>query len=113
TMVEIQRLRQLGWTGAQIAEVVQVSRATVARTMSQYGVARLEALTDRPPLVRDEWGRPGQLLALDVKKRGRLRDVGHPIDRGHHGRARGMGWEFVHVCIDDCSRAVATAAAAG
>lgn len=34
-MVEIQRLRQLGWTGAQIAEVVQVSRATVAHTLRQ------------------------------------------------------------------------------
>jgi len=37
-MVEIQRLRQLEWTGAQIAEIVQVSRATVARTLTQLGM---------------------------------------------------------------------------
>src|SRR5689334_15502775 len=63
-MVEIQRLRQLGWTGGQIAEVVQVSRATVARTLAQSGLARLAALTERPPLVRYEWLRAGQLLHL-------------------------------------------------
>ena len=66
-MVEIQRLRQLGWAGAQIAEVVQLSRATVARTLALLGLARLEALTARPAVVRYEWPRPGQLLHLDIK----------------------------------------------
>lgn len=103
-MVEIQRLRQLGWTGAQIAEVIQVSRATVARTLGQFGLARLEALTPRPPLVRYEWLRPGQLLHLDIKKLGRIGHVGHRITGDRHGQARGIGWEFVHVCVDDCSR---------
>jgi len=103
-MVEIQRLRQLGWTGAQIAEVVQVSRATVARTLGQLGLARLEALTDRPPVVRYEWLRPGQLLHLDIRELGRIGHVGHRITGDRHGQARGIGWEFVHVCIDDCSR---------
>ena len=63
-MVESQRLRQLGWTGAQIAAVVQVSRATVARTLSQLGLARLAQLTARPRLQRYEWPRPGQLVHL-------------------------------------------------
>jgi hypothetical protein len=39
-MVAIGRLRALGWTGAQIAEHVGVSRATTARTLQQLGVAR-------------------------------------------------------------------------
>jgi len=103
-MVEIQRLRYLGWTGAQIAEVVKVSRATVARTQSQLGLARLEALTARPPRVRYEWPRPGQLLHRDIKKLGRIGHVGHRITGDRHGQARGIGWEFAHVCIDDCSR---------
>jgi len=103
-MVEIQRLRQLGWTGAQIAEVVRVSRATVARTLRQLGLARLEALAARPPLVRYEWPRPGQLVHLDTKKLGRIGHVGHRITGDRHGQARGIGWEFVHVCVDDCSR---------
>jgi len=103
-MVEIERLRHLGWTGAQIAEVVKVSRATVARTLSQCGLARLEALTARPPLVRYEWPRPGQLLHLDIKKLGRIGHVGHRITGDRHGPRRGIGWEFVHVGVDDCSR---------
>ena len=103
-MVEIQRLRQLRWTGAQIAEVVQVSRATVARTLSQLGMARLEGLAERPPLVRYEWAWPGQLVHLDIKKPGRIGRVGHRITGDRHGQARGIGWEFVHVCVDDCSR---------
>lgn len=103
-MVEIQRLRQLGWTGAQIAEVVQVSRATVARTLRQLGLARLELLPEQPPLVRYEWDRPGQLLHLDIKKLGRIGHVGHRITGDRRRQARGIGWEFVHVCVDDCSR---------
>src|SRR5262249_57175809 len=92
-MVEIQRLRHLGWTGAQIAEVVQVSRATVARTLSQLGLARLEALAARPPRVRYEWPRPGQLLHLDIKKLGPIRHAGHRITGDRHGQARGIGRE--------------------
>ncbi len=103
-MVEIQRLRQLGWTGAQIADVVQVSPATVARTLAQFGLARLEALTERPAFVRYEWSRPGQLLHLDIKKLGRIGHIGHRITGDRQSRARGIGWEFVHVCVDDCSR---------
>jgi transposase InsO family protein len=103
-MVEIQRLRRLGWTGAQIAEVVQVSRATVARTLRQFGLARLAALTERPRVVRYEWRRPGQLLHRDIKKLGRIRHIGHRITGDRHGQTRGIGWEFVHVGVDDCSR---------
>jgi len=103
-MVEIQRLRQLGWTGAQIAEVVQVSPATVARTLTQLNLARLEALAERPVLVRYEWPRPGQMLHLDIKKLGRIEHVGHRITGDRRGQARGIGWEYVHVCVDDCSR---------
>ncbi len=103
-MVEIQRLRQLGWPGAQIAEIVQVSRATVARTLAQLGLTRLEALARRPVIVRYEWARPGQLLHLDIKKLGRIGHIGHRITGDRRGQARGIGWEFVHVCVDDCSR---------
>jgi transposase InsO family protein len=103
-MVEIQRLRQLGWTGAQIADIVRVSRATVARTLVQVGLARLDTLTARPEIVRYEWPRPGQLLHLDIKKLGRIGHIGHRITGDRHGQRRGLGWEFVHVCVDDCSR---------
>jgi transposase InsO family protein len=104
TVVAIGRLRTLGWTGAQIAEHVGVSRATAARTLTQLGLARLGALTPRPTIQRYEWARPGQLLHVDVKKLARIGHIGHRITGDRHGRLEGIGWEFVHVCIDDCSR---------
>ena len=104
-MVEIQRLRQLEWTGVQIAEVVGVSRATVGRTLRQLGLGQLTALQPRPAVQRYEWPQPGQLIHLDIKKLGRIGHVGHRITGDRRGQARGIGWEFVHVCVDDCSRA--------
>jgi transposase InsO family protein len=104
-MVEIERLRRRWrWTGAQIAETVGVSRATAARTLGQLGLSRLASL--EPVLVgrRYEWAAPGQLLHLDTKKLGRIGQVGHRITGDRRARTRGIGWEFVHVCIDDCSR---------
>ena len=104
-MVEIERLRRrCRWTGAQIAESVGVSRATAARTLQQLGLNRLAALAPVPPSRRDEWAAPGQLLHLDIKKLGRIGQVGHRITGDRRTRMRGIGWEFVHVCIDDCSR---------
>ena len=103
-MVEIQRLRQRRWTGAVIAEAVGLSRATVARTLGQLGLARLPALDAPAPGRRYEWARPGQLLHVDIKKLAGIGRIGHRIT-GERGRSvRGIGWDFVHVCIDDCSR---------
>jgi transposase InsO family protein len=103
-MVEIQRLRQHRWPGAVIAEAVGLSRATVARTLRQLGMARLAALEPPAHGRRYEWARPGQLLHLDIKKLGRIGQVGHRITGDRRTRMRGIGWEFVHVCVDDCSR---------
>ena len=103
-MVEIQRLRQRRWTGAVIAEAVGLSRATVARTLGQLGLARLPAVEAPPTGRRYEWERPGQLLHVDIKKLGRIDGIGHRITGDRRRRTRGIGWEFVHVCIDDCSR---------
>ena len=103
-MVEIQRLRQRRWTGAVIAEAVGLSRATVARTLGQLGLARLPAVEAAPAGRRYEWERPGQLLHVDIKKLGRIGAIGHRITGDRRQRVRGIGWEFVHVCLDDCSR---------
>ena len=104
TVVAIERLRRLRWTGAQIAEVVGVSRATAARTLQQLGLARLAALEPRPVARRYQWPRPGQLLHIDVKKLARIGHIGHRITGDRRRPLYGIGWEYVHVCIDDCSR---------
>jgi transposase InsO family protein len=104
-MVEMERLRRRWrWTGAQIADAVGVSRATAARTLRQLGLARLGPVEPVGPGRRYQWERPGQLLHLDIKKLGRFGQVGHRITGDRRQRTRGLGWEFVHVCIDDCSR---------
>jgi transposase InsO family protein len=45
-------------------------------------------------------------LHFDIKKLGRFDRVGHRItgDRTGQSNSRGIGWEYVHVCIDDVSR---------
>jgi transposase InsO family protein len=103
-VVEIERLRRHRWTGAQIAEVLRVSRATVARTLQRLGLARLSALEPPRAVLRYEWAHPGQLVHVDIKKLARIHRVGHRITGQRRGQVRGAGWEFVHVCVDDCSR---------
>ena len=55
---------------------------------------------------RYERERPGELIHIDIKKLGKFNRIGHRItgDRTGQSNSRGVGWEFVHVCIDDASR---------
>jgi hypothetical protein len=90
--------------GAQIAESVGVSRATGARSLGQLGLARLGPAEPVTPGRRYEWAQARQLMHLDIKKLGRMGRIEHRITGDRRARTRGIGWEFVHVCIDDCSR---------
>src|SRR3954467_11815654 len=64
------------------------------------------ALDPATPVRRYEREHPGELIHIDIKKLGRFDCVGHRItgDRTSQSKRRGVGWEFVHVCIDDASR---------
>ncbi len=79
-------------------------RSTVSAVLKRGGQARLTDLEAPPPIVRYEHKAAGDLLHLDVKKLGRIRGVGHRITADRRHRARGVGWEYVHVAIDDFSR---------
>jgi transposase InsO family protein len=102
----IEALRRQRWTGKQIAAAVGVSPATVSRVLKRLGLNRLEALDPAEPVRRYQRERPGELLHIDIKKLGKFNRVGHRItgDRRGQSNSRGVGWEFVHVCIDDASR---------
>ncbi len=102
----ILELRRSKMTGAQIANQLRLPRSTVARILTKAGLGKLKYLEPPVPIVRYEWDRPGDLIHLDVKKLGRFTRVGHRItgDRTGQSRTRGIGWEFVHVCIDDFTR---------
>ena len=74
--------------------------------LRRLGLGRLKALDPPAPVVRYQRERPGELLHLDTKKLGRIDGVGHRITGQHSSmvKNRGIGWEVLHVCIDDASR---------
>ena len=100
----VERLRRQRWTGTEIAAAVHLSPSTVARLLRRRGLARLRQLAPAAPSQRYQWARPGDLVHLDVKKLGRIGRVGHRITGNRRTRVRGIGWEFVHVAVDDASR---------
>src|SRR5687768_10694074 len=106
TIERIAELRRRRWTGKQIAKEVGVSPATVSRVLKKIGLNKLKALEPAEPVRRYGRENPGELIHIDIKKLGRFDRVGHRItgDRTGQSNTRGVGWEFVHVCIDDHSR---------
>jgi len=102
----IAELRRQRWTGSQIAAEVSVSPATVSRVLRRLGISRMRDLEPAEPVRRYEREKPGELIHLDIKKLGRFERIGHRItgDRTGQSTSRGVGWEYVHVCIDDASR---------
>jgi len=102
----IETLRRQRWIGKQIAQAVGVSPATVSRVLKRLGLNKLSALEPAAPVIRYERKAPGEMIHLDIKKLGRFDRVGHRItgDRTGQSNSRGIGWEFVHVAIDDASR---------
>ena len=97
------------WGPHRISWVTGIPRSTVYKVLCRVGLNRLDRIdrTTRAPIRRYERARPGELLHLDVKKLGRI-----PPGGGHrvHGRSsqtrrgRGIGYDFVHVAVDDHSR---------
>ena len=109
-------LRGLRMTAAEIAETVSMPLSTVSAVLTRSGVGRLGRLGLEQP-VRYERSRPGELVHIDVKKLGRIQGgAGKRVSGGirRHfnptridadGKRRGtVGWEYVHVCVDDYSR---------
>jgi len=103
----VEALRRQRYTGKQIATEVGIAPATVSRILRRLGLNRLAALEPAEPIRRYEREHPGELIHIDIKKLGRIGSVGHRITGRYPGvvnRHHGIGWEFVHVCIDDASR---------
>lgn len=103
---KIVALRLEKMPGKQIACIVGVSPATVSRVLRAARLSRMSDIEPKPPARRYERDNPGDMIHLDIKKLGRFDRVGHRItgDRRGQSNARGIGWEFVHVCVDDASR---------
>jgi transposase InsO family protein len=110
----IAALRRLRFTGSEIAEVLGMALSTVSGILTRIGMGRLGRL-GLEPAQRYERARPGELIHIDVKKLGRIQGgAGHRIAGRPRGnpcrtdpwgiRRRQVGWEYVHIAIDDCTR---------
>ena len=104
TVAAIVAARHERCTAWAIATRLQVPRSTVAAVLVRAGLNRLARLVPPPPVQRSEWTRPGELVHLDIKPLGRILRVGHRIHPHQRGSV-GAGWEYVHVAVDDYSRA--------
>jgi len=103
----IKVLRHQRWTCAQIAGAVDVSAATAARILRRAGLSRRGRLAPPPLAHRYEHAHPEDLLHIGAKRLGRIAGVGHRITgrAGNVYRHHGIGWECLHVAVDDHSRA--------
>src|SRR3954451_14489999 len=107
----IAALRRLRFTGPEIAETLEMPLSTVSGILQRIGMGKLGRL-GLEPAERYERERPGELIHIDVKKLGRIARPGHRMlggqparaRPGYHRRAHSLGWEYVHVAIDDCTR---------
>jgi len=103
----IAQLRGLRMTGAEIAECLGMALSTVSGVLTRIGLGKLSRLEPPEPANRYERRQAGELIHIDVKKLGRIQGgAGHRATGRHaaHHRARGAGWEYVHVCVDDATR---------
>jgi transposase InsO family protein len=99
-------LRRLRMTGAEIAETLAMPVSTVSGILTRIGLGKLWRLEPLEPPNRYEKQRPGELVHVDVKKLGRIGRPGHRVNGDRRTRSRGIGWEYVHVAIDDATRLV-------
>jgi transposase InsO family protein len=103
---EIERLRRLRFTSTRIAATLRLPTSTVCAVLKRLGLNRLWKLGPPEPPNRYCRRHAGELVHVDVKKLGRFHRPGHRVlgrgpgraDRGH------LGWEAVHVCVDDATR---------
>jgi transposase InsO family protein len=100
-IVELRRKLMLQ---ARIASYMGVSKATVSRVLRRAGLSRLSDLGPQEAVQRYERDDPGELLHIDIKKLGRFDQVGHRITGDRTKRARGIGWDYVFVAVDDHTR---------
>jgi transposase InsO family protein len=106
TCAAVEALRRQRYIGKQIAAELGISLATVSRILKRLGLNRLSALEPAEPVRRYERENPGEMIHIDIKKLGRFNRIGHRItgDRRGQSNSRGVGWEYVHVAVDDHSR---------
>ena len=110
-------LRRLRFSAAEIADTIGMALSTVSAVPAREGMGRLGRIGLEQP-VRYERQRPGELVHVDVKRLGRIEGGAGKRAFGSERRPRHtrrltdlegvrryqVGYECVHVCVDDYSR---------
>ena len=108
-------LRRLRFTAAEIAEALGMALSTVSGILTRSGMGRLGRLGLEQP-VRYERSHPGELVHIDVKKlariqggagwrmRGGVQHYNRTFTDEHGHKRKTVGFEYVHIAIDDHSR---------
>ena len=104
-VVEAVGRRRRGQAALRIASELGVSRSTVGFWLRKAGISRARDLQPQEPPNRYEHAAPGDLLHLDTKKLANFHQAGHRITGNRHKQSRGAGYQVLHVCNDDHSRA--------
>lgn len=102
TRNQIVALRRAGQRIWAIARAVGTPPSTVSAILRRLGVERPRP--PKPPIIRYEWPHAGDLLHVDIKPLARITAVGHRIHGDQSLKRRGVGYEYVHVAIDDATR---------
>jgi len=115
TVALLVALRRLRFTAPELADLLGLPLSTISAVLKREGLGRLGRL-GLEPATRYEHERPGDLIHIDVKKLGRIQGgAGKRVTRGkrHYTptrtdragtRRKTVGWDFVHVAIDDATR---------
>lgn len=100
-VLTLRRTRATAW---QISAALRLPRSTVTRVLARAGLNRVALLDPPAPVQRYEWAQVGDLLHIDLKRLARVAGIGHRIHGDRRRRARNVGWEYLHVAIDDATR---------
>jgi transposase InsO family protein len=116
TVAAMCALRRLRFSGPELAELLGLPLSTVSAVLKRCGMGKLGRL-GLAPAERYERDRPGELIHIDVKKLGRIQGgAGKRVRDGlkaHYNtrltdaagiRRNTVGWEYVHIAIDDATR---------
>ncbi|WLT32948.1 IS481 family transposase [Geothrix sp. PMB-07] len=104
-VVEAVGRRRRGQAAIQIASELGVPRSTVGFWLRKARISKASDLQPKEPDNRYEHAAPGDLLHLDTKKLANFHEVGHRATGIRHHKNRDAGYQVLHVCSDDHSRA--------
>ena len=104
-VVEAVGRRRQGQAAIRIAQALGLPRSTVGCWLRKAGISKPQSLQPKELPNRYEHAAPGDLLHLDTKKLANFNQVGHRANGIRHKKNLGLGYQVLHVCSDDHSRA--------